>query len=512
MIEAYPYSKSHPDNLAVMATLFGMSPPPADECRVLELGCGAGGNLIPMACALPRSSFRGVDLSKRQIEQGLEVVRALGLTNIELQHRSIADVGPEDGLYDYIICHGVYSWVSTTVKQKILSLCRHNLIPRGVAYVSYNTYPGWHLRGMVREMMRFHAAGFEGVNDRVGQSRALLDFLISAIPADGSAYDMLLRDEMQIVQATDDSYLFHEHLEDVNEAIYFHEFAERAANAGLNFLCEAQLSAMVSTGFSTPVQESLREIASDIIHMEQYLDFLRNRTFRRTLLCHREVRLNREIGSDQVRSLRVSSPLVPSAAEDPSGDEKESTFQHPSGATVSICSPLQKAALLHLGQIWPRSITFDKLLACAQLQLTAGESREQVPADAASLGELVLECFASDLVELHSFDDSFISAVGPRPRAYPLARYQADRGKIVTNLRHETVQLGELDRHTLRLLDGTNDQAALTEELSKLVGAAKLVVQHNEIPLTDPTSIREVLADALEQILPKLATHALLVG
>src|SRR5262249_50612084 len=90
--ESLPFAQTHPDRLATVATLFGMRPAPADRSRVLELGCAAGGNLIPMALALPQSRFLGTDLSGRQIADGQKVVGALGLTNIELKHLSITEV------------------------------------------------------------------------------------------------------------------------------------------------------------------------------------------------------------------------------------------------------------------------------------------------------------------------------------------------------------------------------------------------------------------------------------
>src|SRR5262249_10252810 len=148
-----PFYHTHPDCLATVATLFGMTPPPVPRCRVLELGCAAGGNLIPMAFTLPDSRFVGIDLSPRQVATGLAVIDVLGLKNIELKPLSILDVDHGFGQFDSLICHGVYSWVPAAVQDKILTLCAEQLAPNGVAYVSYNIYPGWHVGGMIREML-----------------------------------------------------------------------------------------------------------------------------------------------------------------------------------------------------------------------------------------------------------------------------------------------------------------------------------------------------------------------
>lgn len=140
----FPYT--HPDHLATVATFHGLTPPPVRNCRVLELGCARGGNIIPMALGLPEGRFLGIDLSSRQIAEGRSIIEKLGLQNIDLQTLGITDIGENSGLFDYIVCHGVYSWVPDQVRDKILAICSENLAPSGVAYVSYNTYPGWHER------------------------------------------------------------------------------------------------------------------------------------------------------------------------------------------------------------------------------------------------------------------------------------------------------------------------------------------------------------------------------
>ena len=153
---SFPFPQTHPDRLATIATLLGMDPPPVGRCRVLELGCAAGGNLIPMALGLPDSEFVGIDLSTRQIAEGRAAVDALGLQNITLEPVNILEIEADFGQFDYIIAHGVYSWVPADVQDKLLEVCRQNLSPNGVAYVSYNTYPGWRLHGAIRDMMLYH--------------------------------------------------------------------------------------------------------------------------------------------------------------------------------------------------------------------------------------------------------------------------------------------------------------------------------------------------------------------
>ncbi len=121
--EGYPFPQTHPDRLATVARLLGVGAAPAESCRVLELGCTDGGNLIPMAASLPHSSFLGIDLSGRQIAAARKIIQALALENIEVRHLDIADVGDDFGTFDYIICHGVYSWVPAPIQDEVLRIC-----------------------------------------------------------------------------------------------------------------------------------------------------------------------------------------------------------------------------------------------------------------------------------------------------------------------------------------------------------------------------------------------------
>src|SRR5207248_3084458 len=125
------------------------------------------------------------------------------------------------GCFDYIICHGVYSWVPPEVQRKILDTCARQLSPDGVAFVSYNTYPGWFVRQMVRELMLYHAGQFAEPRERVRQGRALVDFLAQAVaPEPGSTYVATLQGAAEALKQNPDSYVLHEYLEEVNEPLY----------------------------------------------------------------------------------------------------------------------------------------------------------------------------------------------------------------------------------------------------------------------------------------------------
>ena len=500
--ESHPFVQTHPDRLATVARLFGMSPAPPEACRVLELGCAGGGNLVPMASELPSGRFLGIDLSERQVEDGRRTIDALGLDNVELRHLSILDVGEDLGVFDYVIAHGVYSWVPNEVQTKILEICNRNLAPNGVAYVSYNTYPGWHLRGMVRDMMLYHSARFSEPEERILQSRAILDFLASSASPEGP-YGLLLREELELLRDKRDSYLFHEHLEESNEALYFFQFAERAGAAGLQFLGEAEPAAMAGVTLPENVRSVLARLSPDLFHSEQYLDFLRNRTFRQTLLCHRDVPLVRAIPTSVLRGLHVASSLQPAP---PEAGDAGSRFVGPDDISLTTHDPLVTAALDRLAESWPAWIPFELLLDDAR---TGGSGAE---AEAALGSRLLTFYVTAAFLELHSMPPHFVTEPGERPVPAPLARLQAGDGNRVTNRRHEVVVLTEVERQTLLLLDGVRNVGEVSAALADLVEAGDLTAEESGRPVTDPAEIRDGVARSVGGILRNLARHALLIG
>jgi methyltransferase-like protein/SAM-dependent methyltransferase len=507
--DSHPFAQSHPSRLATVATLFGLQPTPVEQCRVLELGCASGGNLIPVAEAFPNSWFVGVDLSARQIADGERIIRRTGLSNVSVRQASITDIDDTYGPFDYILCHGVFSWVPRDVQEKIFEVCSRRLTPSGVAYISYNTYPGWHMRGMIRDMLRYHALRFETPEQRIGQARALLDFLAQSARQDGGAYGVLLRDELDLMKKQSDQYLYHEQLEDVNDPVYFHQFVERAAKHGLRYLGESRITTMVTGNFGPDVRKTLALLASDPIQTEQYLDFVRNRMFRETLLVRAEQNPNWAIDADRLNGLHVASPAQPTVTPVDVASERPVQFRSRSGIAVSTTSPLSKAAMLLLSEEWPATIPFAELLRGA----TAKLGREPTDQDLNGLAvSLINAHITSDLIELHASPSAFARAVSEKPVASPFARAQAAEGqREVTNRRHEAVRLTDLSLRLLPLLDGTRDRGAITDALTALAVSGDLTVQKAGQPVTDSAELRELLGGEVGPALEALARDALLI-
>src|SRR5207244_4724750 len=129
--------------------LHGGPRPQLDTFRVLELGCGNGANLLPQAFYRRWGTFVGVDRARSQIEVAESCRLRLDLPNIEfIQADFIKADDFLDGEFDYIICHGVFSWVPQSVRDALLRLYSMRLREGGLLYLNYNANPGWNVRGM----------------------------------------------------------------------------------------------------------------------------------------------------------------------------------------------------------------------------------------------------------------------------------------------------------------------------------------------------------------------------
>lgn len=499
LYEDYVFPYTQPACVGAVAALFGMRPADPESCRVLELGCGTGANLIPMAYELPGSKFVGIDRSLRQIDHGRETIACprLDLTNIDLRPGSILDVKEDFGRFDYIICHGVYSWVPAEVRERILAVCKANLAPDGVAYVSYNTYPGWHLRGIVRDMMMFHVRKFAEPTERLRQARALLRFLSGCVG--DTPYGSLLRHEADLVDKASDAYLYHDHLEEVNAPVYFSEFAGRAAARGLQLLAEAQPSPLPQN-LSAEACSTLDRLSGSLIEAEQYLDFVRNRAFRRTLLCHDHIRLQRPPRGEAITALYLSGLVQPAVASAEAASARAEEFRGRDGGVWTDYTAL-RAALRCLFEAWPAALAFDVLWERVRARVTHLGDGERL-----KLAEALLQCYFARTIDLRLCPPPLAAEAGERPRASALARLQAMADRPLCNLRHCAVALHPFDRQVLQQLDGTRDRSALADALAGLLASGGSAPQDS-----GPAVGRDAPLQSLSASLDRIARSALLV-
>ena len=481
----HPFAQTHPDRLATLALLFGMTPAPVATCRLLELGCGDGGNLVPMAVALPGARFAGIDAAPGAIARGRELVEALGLDNVTLEAVPIEEFEPAAGGFHYVIAHGVYSWVGPQARDRLMATFGRALAADGVAYVSYNALPGGRVRQALRDMLRFHTAELDEPAEQIAQARAMLRFLVEGLP-DELDFAAAMRRQARSTLERSDASLLHDDLAEVNVPVYFHELVAHAARHGLQYLAEADFFEMQTGLVGAPAAEALLGV-EDPIRREQYLDFLKGRMFRQTLLCRAERELDRTPRPNVLARLAISTPARPRGEPDASGAV---TFEGPTGSTIATDHALVRAALERAGDAWPAAVWVSDLIPAGC-----------IAADRAALCDALLRCYAANLAQLHVHPPALTTTPGAAPEASALARHQAREGEMITNLRHVGVRIeDDLGRELVTLLDGTRDRAALTAELRGFLGARG-----------DERSDAE-LREGLDRSLEGLAKLALLVA
>lgn len=288
--KSMPFPYTTPATLEAYAALVGVSAPNPKTARVLELGATYGGNIISQALFNPDTTFIGIELSQEQVEKGNEVIANAGLTNVSLIQSDIASIGSEIGTFDYIIAHGVYSWVDDGVKDALLRLIDEHLVEDGIAYVSYNTYPGWHTMEEVRQLMMFSNRDKAQFNhkEKVLHGKTIGSIVGSQI----LKYDNLKERNskflgaLRSVMQKDEYYVGHDHLEPNNDPVYFYQFNDHLGAHNLVYLCDADLTLSMVRSFDADIADTLDKLAlNDHVAQEQYLDFILDTTFRKSIIC-----------------------------------------------------------------------------------------------------------------------------------------------------------------------------------------------------------------------------------
>jgi methyltransferase-like protein len=410
--------------------------------------------------------------------------------------------------------------VPLAVQEKVFALSRKLLKPNGVALISYNTYPGWHMINIAREMMRYSTREIADPKERVDQARAALRFYADADQSGKNGYygylkmyaDYLEGGSTEDLRPKYDSALLHDELEELNQPFYLYQFVERAEQHDLQYLGDLQAARIDS--ISAAVMETVQKNAKNLIDLEQSVDFLINQTFRKTLVCHKEVEITRKVKPEQARNFYYVSQMKPVAEKPNIHTRSIEEFRSLIGLTFKTDHPLSKAAVLCLAESWPAAFTFEQLIGAAKARLEKdGEKIELAPIDFMVLAANLLRAFGYNpsLVELHVYQPKQVLSVAERPCASKIARYDLTLEDTVTNLRHERVSLEGLSRFIFPYLDGKHSHHDLMQIILEgpvEQGLFTLEGDGNKLPVSEQHA---ALAAELQESLEWLASAGLLV-
>lgn len=456
-----PIPCTAPEQLAMASLLHGGPCPAFEGARYLEIGCGDGANLLPLAFFRPDCEFVGVDTSVVQMADARRSVERLALHNITLYTADILEVGPTLGRFDYIVAHGVMSWVPDLVRDGILAFCREHLADDGLLYLSYNTYPGWLVRGVVRSSMLSPIGSGGSLRQMADEARRRAAALRKEVENVPHPYAQLLSRELAFAETAEESSVVHDYLADHNRAYWFRELASLAAGFGFRYLTEAPFT---QPDYRVPpaLREAARALTSDPYMMEELIDVLWYRQHRSSLFCRHAAPGASPSGEPPFDRIIVAAAVRPrSEAVElaPGVDETFDGLLEPDVA-IALGDPLGKATLATLSAIWPRGLGWRQLVAQSSERVRA--SGLELPDDAvADLQAQLLSLHAMGQVNLRLRDLPSPQVSSERPAVSPLTRWEAERRSLITTPTHQRVAMASIDRLIVQHLTGAHTPAEI---------------------------------------------------
>ncbi len=416
-----------------------------------------------------------------------------------------------DGKFDYIIAHGVYSWVPDRVKEKILEVCSNNLADQGIAYISYNVLPGWQFNKSMRDMMRFRTRHIADPKERVNTALDLLKTMLDATAESKGVHDVQLRFFGKTLQRLSDvsSYLLHDYMEADNDPMYFHQFAGALKKHDLQYICDAEQADFDLDSLPAEAAATFEKISEHAIDVEQYVDFLKNTRFRRSLICRDAIKVNSAFSLERMKHLFAASDVVPVLNSPDSPIEQATAFRTSGGRQFKTEHHLAQVTLRKLSEIKPCTIDIPSLVQ-AVAKAAPSELERNLHKQTEKIGHVVYTLFFNGVVELLAAPRRCVTQISDRPTASPIARLLAP-SRRVTNLCHRTIVMDDdMACFVLAHLDGTRNREALLNLMLESVRSGRVVIPGHNAKSEDET--RELLHNQLELILQHLPRCGVLIS
>jgi trans-aconitate methyltransferase len=499
----------HPDRLAVVARLHGVPATPPEQARVLDLGCGTGAHLLPLAEQLPDAHLRGIDLDGARLQVGAGLAVAAGLDPTIFAQADAREPGAIGTGWDYILANRVISRVGPVDAASVLARAAEALAPCGVLAVGFDTLPGWHLRGAVRQLLLQHVAPFDDDATRVGQARALLGFLASQVPAHRPAWRRLLEEERDRTASLSDPDWLDDMLAPTVFPWRIDDVVAAARRVGLRYLGDASWSHVHSAYIADGALAALRGIAGDDpIALEQAIDLFTNRYYRAALFVRADLEPHAEPDASKVADLWVHARLsLQEGAPDPH-DPAPVVYASPNDEALTVQRPVAKALLASLA-----ASRGDRPARAIAEEAERRVGAAWTDADTAGVWDRLVRLTANRDLSLVPRDRRYQSQASTRPLASGLARAQARlEAPSLTSGRHEPVPADALDHLLVPLLDGTRDHAALRAHLVEALASGALQARDEDGRPPRPEARAAVAADALTTRLEELASAGMLLA
>jgi len=507
--ESRPSPERHVTRLSTLAHLCGLKSPLASQARVLEIGCSTGANLIPMACAFPKSTFVGFDISSPQIEAAKGDSEVLQLKNIKFM---VGDVRQDDLLsekFDYIICHGVLSWVDPGIQGALLDFVSKHLTSEGVCYLSFNSLPGyktreilWNAIAPIREMS-------SPPEQKILKAKELLRSMVAVLVDAHRPYGMQLKEEIERNLERSDGFFVHELLNPFCSAVTLSDLKSQLSKQQLYYLCDSLPLRSPGTWSSFPeLEQKVGAVLREFKDQEQIADYLFPHSFRGALVSLKAGKPLLRDKLELLEELKLCSPLIPLEEQPDIFSNETVTFCSPTEQTFDENDILVKSALLVLRGTWPRPIPFKELLSSA---LDLAGLKKPADGQLALLKITLAHYFQGNHLEL--FREGYPNQIHPseQPEVLSFARLQVLRQDWVTTLRHESLPVDQFDRHLIPLLTGSNSRASVVEQMLEHFESGKLQAKSEGEEIKDSQQLKSAVTDEIQQRLRRYVEHALLI-
>lgn len=510
--ESYPYLKTHPDNLYLVARLHGLNPPDFRTARVLELGCAGGGNLAPFAYLYPGSKCYGIDISEEELKHARHVKEQLKIANADFEKRNIMEISKEkDGVFDYIICHGILSWVPKPVQDKIFRICSEQLSENGLALLSFNAYPGWHAVRGVRDMLLHQTRDCKTPEEKIKKAHNILSFVTRNASPYSPGYAKFMQNENHLLSSVFQSYILHDHLGEVNDPLYLYEFNDNLEKNGLQFITDVDLHNFYPNFLADEARAKLRTI-SDRMERLQMIDFLRNQRFHSALIGRKGQKISEKPDGNLIFDYHFTVNARPSEANpDPAQTIKfvKLRFEHES---FSSADRYLNEILLEMRLNASHPMKMDDIIASCMEATGLGDPEPFREAILKHGMELLFGGF------INAFADAAptVNYLSDKPRAHPYVHWLASTHPKASKIMSAHRTLIETDgfvNHVISYCDGNHTQEEIEQKMLERFKKKEMSLRdRNGLPITDPVQNRMLVQALVFRTLNNLAGGGIFVS
>ena len=507
--ESRPTPERHILRLSTLGSLCGLGISNVKTARVLEIGCSTGANLLPMACAFPDADFTGIDIASAQIDRANQDIATLNLANIRCM---VGDVRQDESLgeeFDYIICHGMLTWVDQGIQRALLAFIERYLKSTGVCYLSFNALPGyrtrqtlWHLVEPVRKL------SIEP-KDKIRKARDLIRALLSVLVDAHRPYGMQLKEELERNLNRSDAFFAHELLNPFCSSLTLRDFKSMLQEHKLHYLCDALPVRSAGVWSSFPeLEQQLGQVLGKIGEIEELADGLFPHSFRGALISKKPASPQLKKKPELIETMQICSPLIPIDEQPDIFSDKTVTFCSPTEQTFDESDRLVKSALVVLRGTWPRPIEYKELLASAT---NLSGITKPTPSQLSLLRITLIHYFQGNHLELFSEPYTSQSHPSETPEVFAFARLQVARQDWVTTLRHEMMPIDQFDKELIPILNGKNNREAISKSMLAKFQSGALQARSDGEEVSKPGDLRAILAEELQSRLRRYVEQALLI-